>query len=63
LGFLIAQLTSAHAAQYSVVSFICHIQSPFWVIGFAASGQAAREQVQRQRRLSFNSHQETTEMK
>jgi hypothetical protein len=37
---LIAQLTSANAAQYSVVSFICHIQSPF-ITGFAASASAA----------------------
>jgi hypothetical protein len=29
LGLLTAQLTSANADQYSAVSFICHVQSPF----------------------------------
>jgi hypothetical protein len=39
LGFLVAQLTSANAAQYSVVSFIiCHIHSPFFVISFTLPG-------------------------
>jgi hypothetical protein len=38
-GLLIAQFTSANAAQYSVVSFICHIEFPFLLMGFLLMAQ------------------------
>jgi hypothetical protein len=54
---LIAQLTSANAAQYSVVFFICHIQSPFST-GFAASASGGSgDRFSGSNRSSLNSRQ------
>jgi hypothetical protein len=40
LDFLIAQLTSANAAQYSVVSFVCHIHFSFFALSLCRQRQS-----------------------
>jgi len=55
---LIVQLTSANAAQYSGVSFICHNQSPFFAMSFyAASALDGPRWFGGSNRSSLNSRQ------